>query len=394
MLNFPKFALSCIEILEKNGHEAFFVGGCVRDGLLGQPCDDVDVTTSATPEEVIEIFEKTIPTGLKHGTVTVILDEKNIEVTTYRTEDGYKDSRHPDNVKFVSDIKFDLSRRDFTINAMAYNPKTGLIDLFGGISDLQNKIIRTVGHAKQRFEEDALRILRAYRFSCKLGFAIDPITESSAIALTQNLAHISGERVFSELTKIADSLFPDNSVRLFNSGALAHFGLLKARHNSADFRKLSSLELDAHSKVILLVHFCEHNLLELKEKLHPDNNFLETLRRVDAIEKDHPDASKPELKKIMRDYGIDALKLYLNGISVTDPTKADACFKTIKEINDLNEPYLISHLEIGGKEIMSLGYSGETVGVVLNQILSNVIEHPENNRKELLYELIPKIMSF
>ena len=190
--------------LHAAGHAAYAVGGCVRDSLLGQTPHDWDLCTSATPEQVLELFGKAhcIPTGLQHGTVTVKHGGELYEITTFRTEGAYSDGRHPDHVAFVPDVKEDLARRDFTINAMAYNAEEGLIDPFGGQNDLAVGIVRAVGEPQRRFEEDALRILRLYRFAARFGFAIDPATGQAARALCRHLDCVSEERIAEELSRL------------------------------------------------------------------------------------------------------------------------------------------------------------------------------------------------
>ena len=197
-------AAALLTRLHAAGYAAYAVGGCVRDSLLGQPPHDWDLCTSATPEQVLELFGKAhcIPTGLQHGTVTVKHGGELYEITTFRTEGAYSDGRHPDHVAFVPDVKEDLARRDFTINAMAYNAEEGLIDPFGGQSDLAAGIVRAVGEPQRRFEEDALRILRLYRFAARFGFAIDPATGQAARALCRHLDCVSEERIAEELSRL------------------------------------------------------------------------------------------------------------------------------------------------------------------------------------------------
>lgn len=197
-------AAALLTRLHAAGHAAYAVGGCVRDSLLGQSPHDWDLCTSATPEQVLELFGKAhcIPTGLQHGTVTVKHGGKLYEITTFRTEGAYSDGRHPDHVAFVPDVKEDLARRDFTINAMAYNAEEGLIDPFGGQNDLAAGIVRAVGEPQRRFEEDALRILRLYRFAARLSFAIDPATGQAARALCRHLDCVSEERIAEELSRL------------------------------------------------------------------------------------------------------------------------------------------------------------------------------------------------
>lgn len=197
-------AAALLTRLHAAGHAAYAVGGCVRDSLLGQTPHDWDLCTSATPEQVLELFGEAhcIPTGLQHGTVTVKHGGELYEITTFRTEGAYSDGRHPDHVAFVPDVKEDLARRDFTINAMAYNAEEGLIDPFGGQNDLAVGIVRAVGEPQRRFEEDALRILRLYRFAARFGFAIDPATGQAARALCRHLDCVSEERIAEELSRL------------------------------------------------------------------------------------------------------------------------------------------------------------------------------------------------
>ena len=212
-----------IRTLQNAGFDAYAVGGCVRDVMLGRKPADWDVTTNARPEQVKKLFRRTIDTGIKHGTVTVMMNDvnrtyKGYEVTTYRIDGEYEDSRHPKEVTFTEDLKEDLRRRDFTINAMAYNEKTGLVDEFGGAEDLRCRMIRAVGDPYERFTEDALRILRAYRFAAQLGFAIDIKTEEAASELRHNLNNISAERIQTELTKLICSDHPDVILDMYRAG--------------------------------------------------------------------------------------------------------------------------------------------------------------------------------
>lgn len=207
-----------IETLLQHGHEAYAVGGCVRDSLLGREADDWDITTSASPYEVKALFRRTIDTGIQHGTVTVMLDKEGFEVTTYRIDGEYEDGRHPKEVLFTKNLEEDLKRRDFTINAMAYNEQAGMVDIFGGVEDLENKIIRCVGVAGDRFDEDALRIMRAFRFSAQLGFVIEENTRAAAAERAENLEKISAERIRTELTKLLLSKNPDRLLWLKQNG--------------------------------------------------------------------------------------------------------------------------------------------------------------------------------
>lgn len=206
-IKIPKNVKTAITLLNQNNYECFLVGGAVRNALLNEPIHDYDLTTSATPYQTMEVFKdyRVIETGIKHGTVTVRIDHENIEITTYRLDSTYSDHRRPDKVEFTTSLKEDCSRRDFTINAMAYHPSIGLKDYFDGQSDLNKKIIRTVNEPNQRFEEDALRILRAVRFSSRLGFKIEPCTKRAMIQTKEDLKYVSVERIATELFGILSS---------------------------------------------------------------------------------------------------------------------------------------------------------------------------------------------
>ncbi len=211
-IQIPEQVEYIINTLTEAGYEAFAVGGCVRDTILNREPGDWDITTSAKPQEVKGLFRRTIDTGIEHGTVTVMLQKTGYEVTTYRIDGEYEDKRHPKSVNFTSNLLEDLKRRDFTINAMAYNPTVGLVDEFGGLKDLEKKVIRCVGKAEDRFDEDALRILRAVRFAAQLGFAIEEETTSAIMAKAENLSSISAERIRVELVKLLTSPHPDKLI--------------------------------------------------------------------------------------------------------------------------------------------------------------------------------------
>ena len=222
-LYIPKQAASIIQTLSSHGYEAFVVGGCVRDSILGKTPSDWDITTSARPEQVKALFAKTIDTGIKHGTVTVMMDKVGYEVTTYRIDGTYEDHRRPNDVTFTTSLREDLMRRDFTINAMAYNDADGLIDLFGGMDDLENKVIRCVGQAKDRFEEDALRMLRAVRFAGQLNFRIEHSTREAIAACCENIRDVSAERIQMELLKLLISGHPEILKEAYSTGLTAVF---------------------------------------------------------------------------------------------------------------------------------------------------------------------------
>ena len=217
-IQIPEKAKYIIETIQNAGFEAYVVGGCVRDSILGRCPEDWDITTSARPEQVKALFRRTIDTGIQHGTVTVMLDKEGFEVTTYRVDGKYEDSRHPKEVTFTPNLEEDLKRRDFTINAMAYNETEGLIDIFGGLQDIEAKLIRCVGNPEERFGEDALRIMRAIRFSAQLGYEIHEDTEAAIRKLAPTLQKISAERIQVELTKLLISPHPDTLRDAYDMG--------------------------------------------------------------------------------------------------------------------------------------------------------------------------------
>ena len=217
----PKNAAFIIGTLEKHGYEAYVVGGCVRDMVLGREPEDWDITTSAQPMQVKALFRRTIDTGIQHGTVTVMLGDEGYEVTTYRTDGEYEDHRHPKEVLYTPDLKEDLERRDFTINAMAYSERDGLVDVFDGMGDIEKGVIRCVGNAEERFTEDALRMLRAVRFSAQLGFSIEESTREAIAKLAGNLSKISAERIQAEMTKLLMSPHPEELRTAYETGITA-----------------------------------------------------------------------------------------------------------------------------------------------------------------------------
>ena len=222
-INLPEKVRQIIKILTDHGYEAYAVGGCVRDSILGRAPQDWDITTSATPQQVKELFFHTIDTGIQHGTVTVMMHHEGFEVTTYRIDGEYTDARHPKEVQFTASLLEDLKRRDFTINAMAYNEKEGLVDAFDGVGDFRRGVIRCVGEAKERFSEDALRMLRAVRFAAQLGFTIETETIAAMELLAGNIAKVSAERIQVELVKLLVSDHPEKLLTAYETGLTAVF---------------------------------------------------------------------------------------------------------------------------------------------------------------------------
>ena len=239
-INIPDYINTIINLLNLRGHSAYMVGGCVRDALLGRKAYDFDITTSALPQEIKEALcnFKTIDTGIEHGTVTVVTDGGSVEITTYRIDGKYTDNRHPDKVEFTSSLQEDLSRRDFTINALAYNDTDGLIDLFGGIDDLKSGVIRAIGDAKMRFKEDALRILRAVRFCAQLGFSVEENTSRAMLEMCNLLTNISRERVKAEIEKALVSPYTESSLKSFEKVVCTALGI---RDELINYKGISSV---------------------------------------------------------------------------------------------------------------------------------------------------------
>ena len=379
-LNFPDFALSCINKIEDKGFEAWFVGGCVRDMLLGRAAYDIDITTNAQPSEIINIFDKTIPTGIKHGTVAVIIDENQIEVTTYRSEEGYIDSRHPNLVAFKNEIREDLSRRDFTINALAFHPKRKLLDLFDGINDLNNHIIKCVGDPKVRFNEDALRILRAFRFASQLNFKIEKKTEKAALALSDKLDLLSGERVLSELKKLLLGENFKEFSKLMLTDCFKHFGISSPKD---DLSVLKNIKCNIETRLAIFLNLCGFDEELLKTNLKIDNISLKHCLSLKEIINSPIPKTKEEIKHILIRFGTKNFEIYLEYLRAKG---LDVLIleNSYQEIIKNHEPYEISQLKINGEDILMLGFKGNEVGEKLIQLINQVIINPDMNKKELL----------
>lgn len=381
LLKFPKYALDCISVLLESGFEAYFVGGCVRDGLLGRPYYDIDITTNALPEEIMRLFPSSVPTGISHGTVTVIQDGKPIEITTYRKEEGYLDKRHPDKVFFVSSLKEDLSRRDFTINALACNKDGEITDLFGGLGDLKNRIIRTVGNPEERFSEDALRILRAYRFASTLDFEIEENTALSAINLADNITDISGERILKELIKAANGTRPSMLLEFINTNALKEFGIEATPVNYA-IDSIHSLKLNEIYSAALFIFMLKHSTEKIKNSLKASNQLLNCISVLEQLSESPAPSNKVELKTTLFKFGTDLTYLYLQYLKINNFSSATHLIDIYKEILNNDEVFSINKLAITGDDLKELGFSGREIGNKLYEALLFVIENNQKNTKE------------
>lgn len=395
-----------IDKIYENNYEAYIVGGCVRDSILGFEPNDYDITTSATPKVIKEIFRdfKCIDIGIEHGTVSVVIDDDIYEITTYRIEGEYKDHRRPENVDFTSKLEEDLKRRDFTINAMAYNEKEGLIDLFGGNIDIENKIIKTVGNPYNRFNEDGLRMIRAIRFSSKLNFKIEDNTLLAIYDNAQIIKNISLERITDEFNKIILSNKPENVIYLFKTKLLNYLNISSEEDENkiAELYKKISI-LNKFDKVLVkrLValdylikelninckSFCKE--LVYSKKIIKNHNIILILMKEINIK----ELNKVKVKKILNRIDKSLFEEYLDisRVIYEDEKNFAKIIYILKEIEENNECYTVKNLKVNGKDIMALGYENKAVGEILNYLLKEVIIKPGLNEKSLLIEKIQEI---
>ena len=366
----PKYVLNILSALGSAGHEAVLAGGCVRDSLLGRRPSDWDAATSAPPEVVLGLFKRTAPTGLRHGTVTVLVSGRAVEVTTYRAEGAYSDHRRPDSVEFTGDLALDLSRRDFTMNAMAMGPEGDITDPFGGREDIARRLIRCVGEPERRFGEDALRMLRALRFSAQLGFDIDPRTDAAVTALAPTAAALSAERVRDEFLRALASPRPQRAWEMLTRGLLARFAAAEG-----EAPPLAALPVYAR-----LAHLCFE--LERRGFIASTEGFLTQLRlpraevrtavRAAAILR----SGSRDYKRLLRDCGESAvLAAYPKSRALRRVLRGGECWD-------------LAHLALDGDALRALGLSGREVGAALARALDYVIDHPAANREDTLLSFI------
>lgn len=435
----PKKVKIIIDTLCSQGYEAYAVGGCVRDSLLGRIPGDWDITTSAQPEEIKRLFRKTIDTGIEHGTVTVMIDGEGFEVTTYRIDGEYEDSRHPSEVTFTRNLEEDLKRRDFTINAMAYNDQMGIVDIFGGMRDLEERIIRCVGNAKERFGEDALRILRAVRFAAQLGFEIEEQTKDGMKELAPTLANISAERIQVELVKTLISPHPGLLRTAYELGItrviFPEFDrMMETEQRTLDHmynigeHTVQSVEKIRADKVLRLtmllhdvgkplvktvsengqVHFDGH--AEVGEKIVRsilkrwkfDNDTLKKVTKLVYFHDYRMPAEMKDVRHAVNKMGEELFPLYI-----------EVCLADIDTQNDVQKEEKLQHileiqrcyteivqrkqcvslktLAVTGKDLIAMGMKpGKEIGETLNQLLDMVLDEPELNQKDTLKEKVKK----
>ncbi len=439
-MTLSKAAKIIIRVLEHGGYDAYAVGGCVRDFIMGRKLNDIDIATSAQPEEMIKVFDdnsvRHFETGIKHGTITAIADNENIEVTTFRTDGDYLDSRHPENVTFVTDIKDDLSRRDFTINALAYNDKTGIIDLFGGVEDIEKGLIRAVGNADKRFKEDALRIMRALRFSSVLSFDIEEKTKKALFENKELLKNVSAERIYAELSKLlmGDNVF---DVLVNYKEIIAYIipelePILDISQNTKwhiydvwqhTAKSVESAPKDAALRYAMLFHdigkaftkttdensidhFKGHQKISAEyaqaafKRLKAPNTVCDRAMAVIPIHDIHISTQRKNIKKMLSRLGENTLK-DLIAVKTADklaqnPSLTGSELENLKltqevlnSIIESGEPFTVKDLALNGNDLMQLGFHGVQIGGVLNYLLDLVVsDETENNKSSLLEKAI------
>lgn len=436
-IQIPEKVNKIIHTLQEHGYEAYAVGGCVRDSFLGREPMDWDITTSAMPEETKALFPHTFDTGIEHGTITVLLDHEGFEVTTYRVDGKYEDSRHPKDVIFVRNLQEDLLRRDFTINAMAYNEKEGLVDIFGGMEDLKAGIIRCVGNAQARFSEDALRILRGIRFAAQLGFELEDETREGMRLLAPTLRKISAERIQVELVKTLTSSRPDLLREAWKLGItkefLPEFDLAMETTQETVHHMYTVGEHILHTllevrpdrilRLTMLLHDIGKPYMKTMDadgvahfKGHPEksselaNEILhrlkfdnDTIRKVTKLVRYHDHrmpVTPAHVRRAIHEIGEDLFPLYLEVRRVDVSAQSmyqreekiadiDGVEKLYHEIMERNECVSLKMLAVTGKDLIAAGMKpGKEIGQMLEHFLDLVLEHPELNQKEELLKRI------
>lgn len=437
MINIPKDVENVLNILTENGHKAYVVGGCVRDSLMGREPDDWDVTTDASPKRIKELFSsfRTVDTGIEHGTVLIVSGKTPVEATTFRIDGEYSDNRHPDSVTFTKHVEDDLARRDFTINAMAYNHKDGIIDPFGGKNDLENKIIRCVGAPDRRFNEDALRIMRAVRFSSVLGFTIEENTAESIIKNENLLGSIAAERLTKELLKLlcGDNVY--DVLTKFRSVIGVFIPELKLEFDFAQYGKkhaydvwmhtvntVSNIENDPVLRLTMLLHdtgkIATHKLDEngnstfrnhaavggviaenILRRLKFSKEYINTVSFLVSVHDKEVPETRIQVKEYIRDLGeknfirlmkirrADKSALSKGYSNIAD--KLVFAYSTFDEVMNNDEPYSLKQLAVDGNDLKKIVPANE-IGDTLNFLLETVIKYPEKNDRAVLLELVRK----
>lgn len=405
-IKLPSKVRYIIDKIYENNYEAYIVGGCVRDAILGFEPNDYDITTSATPNMIKHIFRdfKCIETGIEHGTVSVVMDADIYEITTYRIEGEYKNHRKPEHVEFTRKLDEDLKRRDFTINAMAYNEKEGLIDLFEGKIDIENKIIKTVGNPYDRFNEDGLRMIRAIRFSSKLDFKIENETLLAIYENASIIKNISLERITDEFNKIILSDKPENIIYAFKTKLLNYLSI-SSEDDKDKIAKLyekiiilNKINKDLVKRLVVLDYLiedlkvnCKSFCKELVYSKKIMNNHKTILKLIKEVEIEKLD--KVKIKRILNkiDKNLFVEYLDINRIIYEDEKNFKKIIDILKGIEKNKECYSIKDLNVDGNDIIALGYKNKAIGQILNYLLEEVIIDPNLNKKDILINKIKEI---
>ena len=442
-IELPRKVVLIIKNLQRHGYDAYAVGGCVRDSILNRKPEDWDITTSAKPEQVKRIFRRTVDTGIEHGTVTVLIGKDGFEVTTYRVDGLYEDGRHPKEVTFTSRLEEDLKRRDFTINAMAYNDDERLVDAFGGMRDLNYHLIRCVGDPKERFSEDALRILRAVRFSAQLAFPIEPETAEAIKSLAPNLEKISAERIQAELVKLLVSDHPERIQDACELGitkvVLPEWDdMVGVKQNTPHHKydvaahTVHALQNVKNDKVLRLTmlfhdmgkpvmkttdengrdHFKGHAIASeqiaktVMKRLKFDNDTIRKVTKLVAYHDYRMEPTGAHVRRAMHEIGVELFPYYL-AVRLAD-TKAQSSYERrgkLENIIQIRELYrnalrnkecvTLKDLAVTGTDLINLGIApGKELGTLLNELLDMVIEDPAWNQKGKLCDYVKERFGF
>lgn len=407
-IELPEDVANIIKKLEADGNQAYAVGGCIRDSLLNRIPEDWDITTSALPQQVKALFKRTIDTGIKHGTVTIMLGKNGYEVTTYRIDSEYEDGRHPKSVEFSTSLTEDLQRRDFTINAMAYNHGAGLVDEFHGIDDLKGNVIRCVGNPIDRFSEDALRMMRAIRFSAQLGFAIEPDTFKAIRELAPNINKVSRERIHVELNKTLLSDHPEYVMQMYETGLTKQIlpvidGIMAGKRSNTTLAMLKISEPNLVLRYAALLNDAEPDAVrETMKSLKLDNYTVTTVTRIVECSKLIIEENEYAVRETIYKYGKDMLPLILlhqetiikakeevTGIMMAGGKKHVSVIRRLyQEIIDRGDCIAVKDLDINGSDLMEYGMQGPEIGETLNELLHIVMENPKLNDKDTLIAMI------
>ena len=402
-INIPSNVEWILNTLRAHGYEAFAVGGCVRDTMLGRTPGDWDITTSARPEQVKAVFRHTVDTGLQHGTVTVLKDHTGYEVTTYRIDGEYEDGRHPKSVEFTAELREDLRRRDFTINAMAYSHETGVVDLFGGMKDLKQGVIRCVGNPVDRFTEDALRILRAIRFSAQLGFEIEQGTRDALALIAPNLKNVSKERIMTELTKLLLSSHPERMRLVFETGMspyiAEHFDEAVTDWEQAEEFLRAAGELLPETKAVRWAAFLKElapkEAARIMTALKSDNDTRDRVRTLtdwfDRPISPEPAGVRRAMSAMTDGEFADLLRLKEVAWAVHHSQSGDP--RVLAELRDeiraRGDCIRLKDLAVTGRDLIEAGIRpGKQLGQILGDLFACVLEEPEKNRKETLLDMV------